>query len=107
MVLDNLQSAIEKLQKTIEAHRGYLAENETRTRQLLIDPLLRRLSWDVSNPNIVQLEYRVKKLRADYALMSKGKPLAVIEAKRLENDLGDDQIRQAVTSAIMRVPLVT
>ncbi len=99
MVLDNLQSAIEKLQKTIEAHRGYLAENETRTRQVLIDPLLRRLGWDVSNPNMVQLEYQVKYGQPDYALMSKGKPVAVVEAKRLRSDLGDDPIMQALNYA--------
>ena len=100
MALGNLQSVIEKLRKTIEAHRGYLAENETRTRQVLIDPLLRKLGWDVSNPNIVQLEYRVEQGRPDYALMSKGKPLAVVEAKRLGSDLGDDQIIQALTYAV-------
>lgn len=109
MALGNLQSAIEKLrkkieelQKTIEAHRGYLAEDETRTRQVLIDPLLRKLGWDVSNPNIVQLEYRVgyrvKKEQADYALMPKGKPLAVIEAKRLGTNL-DDRIMQVLNYA--------
>ena len=98
MALGNLQNAIEKLQETIEAHRGYLAENETRTRQVLIDPLLRRLSWDVSNPNIVQLEYRVEREYADYALMPKGKPLAVIEAKRLGTDL-DDRVMQVLNYA--------
>ena len=100
MALGNLQSAIEKLRKTIEAHRGYLAEYETRTRQVLIDPLLRKLGWDVSNPNIVQLEYRVKRRRPDYALMSRGKPLAVVEAKKLGSDLGDDQIIQALAYAV-------
>lgn len=100
MALGNLQNVIEKLQKTIEAHHGYLAKNETRTRQVLIDPLLQKLGWNVSNPNIVQLEYRVKQGQPDYALMSKGKPLAVIEAKRLESDLGDDQIIQALAYAV-------
>ena len=98
MALDSLQRVIEKLQKTIEAHRGYLAENETRTRQVLIDPLLRKLGWDVSNPNIVQLEYQVREGRPDYALMSKGEPLTVIEAKRLGSDL-DEVIKQAFNYA--------
>lgn len=104
MVLDNLQSAIEKLQKTIEAHHGYLAGNETRTRQLLIDPLLRKLGWNVLNPNIVQLEYGLKReygvkpKYADYALMPKGKPVAVIEAKKLGTDL-DDRIMQVLNYA--------
>lgn len=100
MALGNLQSTIEKLQKMIEAHRGYLAGNETRTRQVLIDPLLQKLGWNVSNPNIVQLEYQVKQGQPDYALMSKGKPVAVVEAKRLESDLGDDQIIQALAYAV-------
>ena len=100
MALDSLQRVIEKLQKTIEAHRGYLAEDETRTRQVLIDPLLRKLGWDVSDPNIVQLEYRVQKEQADYVLISKGKPIAVVEAKRLGSDLGDKPIMQALKYAI-------
>ncbi len=100
MALDSLQRVIEKLRKMIEAHRGYLAGDETRTRQVLIDPLLRKLGWDVSNPNIVQLEYRVKRRRPDYALMSRGKPLAVVEAKKLGSDLGDDQIIQALAYAV-------
>ncbi len=98
MALDDLQSVIEKLRKTIETQRRYLAENETRTRQVLIDPLLRELGWDVSNPNIVQLEYWVREGRPDYALMSNGKPLAVIEAKRLGSDL-DAVIKQAFNYA--------
>ena len=103
MALGNLQSTIEKLRKTIEAHRGYLAGNETRTRQVLIDPLLRRLGWDVSNPNIVQLEYRVKEQWADYVLMSKGKPVAVIEAKPLGSNLKIKVIGQAIAYAKLAV----
>ena len=98
MALDSLQRVIEKLQKTIEAHRGYLADRETRTRQLLIDPLLQKLRWNISNPNIVQLEYPVRKGRPDYALISKGKPLAVVEAKKLGTDL-DEVITQAFNYA--------
>ena len=103
MALDSLQRVIEKLQKTIEAHRGYLDENETRTRQVLIDPLLRKLGWDVSNPNIVQLEYRVKEQRADYVLMSKGKPVVVIEAKPLGTNLKASVIGQALAYAKLAV----
>ena len=98
MTLDSLQRVIEKLRKTIEVHRGYLAEDETRTRQVLIDPLLRKLGWEVSNPNIVQLEYRVKQGQPDYALMSRGKPRAVVEAKKLGTDL-DEVITQAFNYA--------
>ena len=99
MALGSLQNVIEKLQKTIEAHREYLTEYETRTRQVLIDPLLQKLRWDVSNPNIVQLEYRVKEQRADYVLMSKGKPVAVVEAKSLGSNLKASVIGQALAYA--------
>ena len=99
MALDELQGVIEKLQTMIKTHRGYLSGDETRTRQVLIDPLLRELGWDVSDPAVVQLEYRVGQQRADYALMSNGKPVAVIEAKRLGRNLEDDEMMQVLNYA--------
>ncbi len=87
MALDDLQRVIENLRNMIEVHRDYLSEDETRTRQVLIDPLLRKLGWDVSDPQAVELEYKMGPQRADYALMSNGQPVAVIEAKRLGRDL--------------------
>ena len=66
---------------------------------MLIDPLLRELGWDVSDPEAVQLEYRVGQQWADYALMSDGKPVAVIEAKRLGRGLEDDEIMQVLNYA--------
>ncbi|MYE90941.1 hypothetical protein F4X33_18300 [Candidatus Poribacteria bacterium] len=99
MALDDLQGVIEKLRKMIATHRDYLSGDETRTRQVLIDPLLRELGWDVSDPAAVQLEYRVGQQRADYALMSNGKPVAVIEAKRLGRNLEDDEMMQVLNYA--------
>ena len=99
MALDDLQGVIEKLQQIIKVHRDYLSRHETRTRQVLIDPLLRELGWDVSDPAAVQLEYRVGQQWADYALMSNGQPVAVIEAKRLGRGLEDDEIMQVLNYA--------
>ena len=99
MALDDLQGVIEKLQGMIETHRNYLSGHETRTRQVLIDPLLRELGWDVSDPEAVQLEYRVGQQWADYALMSDGQPVAVIEAKRLGSNLEDDEMMQVLNYA--------
>ena len=99
MALDDLQGSIKKLQDMIEAHRDYLSRHETRTRQVLIDPLLRELGWDISDPKAVQLEYRVGQQWADYALMSNGQPVAVIEAKRLGRGLEDDEIMQVLNNA--------
>ncbi len=99
MALDDLQNVIEKLQQIIKGHRNYLSRHETRTRQVLIDPLLRELGWDVSDPEVVQLEYRVGQQWADYALMSDSQPVAVIEAKRLGRGLEDDEIMQVLNYA--------
>ena len=99
MALDDLQGVIERLQDRIKTHRSYLSGDETRTRQVLIDPLLQELGWDVSDPDMVELEYRVGQQRADYALISNGQPVAVIEAKRLGRDLEDDEIMQVLNYA--------
>ncbi len=99
MALDDLQGVIERLQDKIKTHRSYLSGHETRTRQVLIDPLLRELGWDVSDPEAVQLEYRVGQQWADYALVSNGQPVALIEAKRLGSNLEDDEMMQVLNYA--------
>ena len=42
MALDDLKEVIETLQGMIDVYRDYLSAYETRTRQVLIDPLLQR-----------------------------------------------------------------
>jgi len=104
MALDDLKATIETLQKRIKEHRAYLEGYETRTRQVLIDPMLRALGWDAEDPNSVQLEYEVrvgkKKYRLDYVLMESDKPIAVIEAKALGNSLDEDAMTQAINYAV-------
>ena len=89
MSLDDLQATIEKLKDKIETYRPYFSGNETATRQVLIDPLLLALGWDVLDPDQVELEYAAGGGRADYALKSNDKPVAVIEAKNLDISLQD------------------
>ena len=101
MALDDLKETIEMLRERIQAHRAYLEGYETRTRQALIDPMLRALGWDVENPNSVELEYGIKRKWADYALMESGGPIAVIEAKALGRALNDDEKMQALNYANM------
>ena len=69
MLLEDLVGCIELLQERIRSYSAPLRENETRTRMALIDPLLRALDWDVSDPGVVTPEYRVKDGWADYALL--------------------------------------
>ena len=98
-IQNQIASKIEELRGRIGTHRGYLTGSETRTRQLLIDPMLRVLEWDIENPEQVHLEYPVSGGRVDYALMHDGNPIAVVEAKSLSRTL-DDSVTVQVLSYI-------
>ena len=86
-MLDDLVGVIETLKDRIQSHGDALRANETRTRMVLIDPLLQVLKWDTSDPSLVSPEYNVSGRWADYALLSEGKPAAIIEAKKLDESL--------------------
>lgn len=96
MALHDLTEVIEKLQSIINAHHEYLSGKERRTRQVLIDPLLKAFGWDVSDPRTVYLEYK----KMDYALMMDDNPVAVIEAKPLGNALESNVRIQAIAYAV-------
>lgn len=89
MPLDSLLSLVEKLRERIDVHGSKLRQSEALTRYALIDPLLRELGWDTGNPDLVIPEYKVGGGRADYALLSDGKPTMMVEAKSLESPLQD------------------
>ena len=81
--LDRIEDAIKLLIGRIENHGKHIAGHETRTRVILIDPLLRALGWDPEDPDLVVHEYAVDNRKPDYALMLNGHPVIVIEAKKL------------------------
>ncbi len=94
MLLDDLTGTLELLRERIQSHGDGLRESETRTRMALVDPLLRALGWDVSNPAVVTPEYRVSAGSADYALLHPtGKPAATVEAKKLGVSLPSHQMQ--------------
>ncbi len=99
MALDELAATIATINQRINEHRTSLAANETRTRQVLIDPLLAALGWDVTDPNQIELEYDVRGRRADYALLVNSNPVAAIEAKRFGHQLVDDNTMQVMNYA--------
>ena len=86
---EELEKTVLDLKSRIQRHRAYLQGSELRTRQVLIDPLLRALGWDVEIPDEVQLEFTGTGGRLDYVLMLAGSPVALIEAKRLGSQLED------------------
>ena len=69
----------------INEHEETLSKDETRTRYVLIDPILRALGWDVSYLQDVEAEYvTLERKKVDYALLGSNKaPLVLVEAKRL------------------------
>lgn len=100
-MLDELVGCIDELKDRIFKYRNSLNENETRTRTQLIDPLLRVLGWDVSDPQYVIPEFKVSDGWADYALLrDNGKPAAMVEAKRLDEPLKPAHRAQMLKYAI-------
>lgn len=83
MPLDELLGTVERLRGRIGEHGQSLRKSETLTRYALIDPLLRELGWDTSNPDQVVPEYPSSGGRADYALLAEGTPRMMVEAKKL------------------------
>ena len=80
---------------------------EAQTRASLIDPVLSALGWEVTDPRLVQQEYRARGKSADYALLrADGKPEVIIEAKALGRRLRVKEIDQTVAYAvILEAPL--
>ena len=88
MVLEDLHASIETLRNRITEHGPALGQSEALTRYALVDPLLRELGWDTSDPAQVGVEVRFGSGSADYALLgTDGKPRVIIEAKKLGTPL--------------------
>ena len=88
MPLESLLELVETLRTRIDAHGSALRQSEALTRYALIDPLLRELGWDTSNPGMVVPEYRVPNNQlADYVLFNEGSPVMVVESKKLDEPL--------------------
>lgn len=90
-LLEPLVSTLQRSRAAIEKHEVVLQKNEIRTRNVLVDPILKALDWDVSNVEDVEVEYSTGtqgNQRVDYALLGEDrKPLVLLEAKKLNEDL--------------------
>ena len=105
MLLNDLTGVIETLRARIQNHRSLLKVNETRTRMALIDPLLTLLGWEVANPSLVIPEYDVSGSRADYALLdASGSPVALMEAKKLDESLMSHRMQMVNYANMSAVP---
>lgn len=78
------EEKIEELKNKIKKYRELYSGNETLVRYSLIDPFLRMIGWDTSDPAQVIPEYSTGSGRADYALFkSDGTIIALVGAKKL------------------------
>ena len=87
MALEPLISVVEIVKRRIQRHGQALRHSEAQTRYALIDPVLRELGWDISDPELVRPEDWGAGGYADYTLLSNGKAVALLEAKKLGEHL--------------------
>lgn len=89
--LEETVRVILELRRTIARYQENFEGNEAQTRVSLIDPMLRALGWDVSNPDEVAQETGRGAGVADYVLKDRrsGVPLTIVEAKSLNRRLDD------------------
>jgi hypothetical protein len=92
MTLDALVSLVNEIKTRIQKYHDLLQRNETLTRYVLIDPLLRAMGWDTENPEHVQPETTTQAGRPDYTLILDGRKVAFVGAKALGKQ--EDLIQQ-------------
>ena len=88
--LSQLAETIDQLKSRIDRHGTHISGHETRTRVILIDPLLRSLGWDTEDPEVVVHEYPIGRLKVDYALINDGEVVGILEAKALGRKLQNE-----------------
>ena len=81
--------------------------HETSTRYLIIDPVLRALGWDLSDPQDCIVEYKVSagsQRAVDYALMDDaGRPVILVEAKRIDGYSDDFENLEQIYGYMLEV----
>lgn len=95
---DALRRYAERVQSLGDQFQNW---NEVDVKRYLIDPLLATLRWNTTDPNLVRYEFPVtmgsETKKVDYALMSEGTPLCIVEAKA--GELDEAAARQALSYA--------
>lgn len=87
----DFEEKIFELAKRVRLHRDRLG-NEQMTKNTLVMPFIQALGYDVFNPAEVVAEFSApigeyKDARVDYAILSDGKPILIIECKTLGTPL--------------------
>lgn len=83
----NLCDVLKQVRDSARTYHSQLSQNETATRAVLIDPILRALGWDIEKPTMVEVERTVHRGRIDYVLIPDEEKRVLIEAKKLNSNL--------------------
>ena len=86
--LANFNNTLGQIRDSSKLYEDTLRVNESSTRAVLIDPVLRTLGWDTANPFMVEVEKPIDNGRVDYALYDVNQEIRIIiEAKKLGTPL--------------------
>lgn len=101
-MIEEINEALRKYAERVQGYKDRLGKwNEDEVKGYLIEPFLKALLWDPTDPNFVRRQYPVtmgsETKKVDYALMSGDSPACVVEAKAGEIDVSD--ARQALSYA--------
>lgn len=95
-MMAKLEQAITTARGRLVKHDEYVGKKEMRTRVLIIDEILRGLGWEVTSPELVQIEFEANGISIDYVLLGRKREyLAVVEAKRSKEVLSSSYRIQA------------
>lgn len=85
--IDGSTASMDHLEQTLKTVAERLGDGswniEEQVKISLIQPVLRALGWDVEGQKECKAEYPVGSGKVDYALLDDGKPLVLVEAKRM------------------------
>ena len=102
--MENLKNLVETLKEKAVKYHTVLSSNELMTRYVLVDPLLRELGWDLTDPDTVTMEESTPgKNRTDYKM---GKTM-IIEAKHVGTVLKKDMVEKYLQNSDVQYGVVT
>lgn len=107
--LANFTNILGQIKDSAELYEETLRVNESSTRAVLIDPVLRTLGWDTANPFMVEVEKPIDQGRVDYALYDVNQEVRIIvEAKKLGTPLADKEtflslVKYAFSSGVSEI----
>jgi len=101
-VTEEINEALRKYAERVQKYKNKLGKwNEDEVKGYLVEPFLKALLWDPTDPNSVRRQYPVtmgsETKKVDYILMFEESPICVIEAK--PGAIDESHVRQALSYA--------